>query len=1458
MNEKLTIYQKLTKVFGTENQIEEPAFKFNKDELLRTTSRDDYEQSLLQHQQTKYIQDKSTKINQSIYNQSVYYEPNRLSAYYDFESMELTPEISAALDIYSEESCVVGSTEIPLLNGDIISIKKLYDNNVTNFWVYGVDYHSNTIKPSKVEKVIQKGVKKVYKITLDDDSELISTGDHKWLMSDNNWGETEKLTFGDSLKSIYTKLDKKGYEKLSLDGKKYKFTHSIVAECELENQKTEILKNNSNNTNTIVVHHKSFNKHNNDPNELQYMLWNDHQKLHNSLNKERWDNVEFATKMKKIFSETAKKTWKEKGDIISKKYSISIKKYINSLSDSERKEKYGRKNEQNGMYNSKRFGKLNPNYHKHKNHIEDIDENEYINVILNCLGDYRSVLIEKFNLNKISVIAYNKILCKKYKLQRIEDIKFMHNDAFSIKKIKNFISEQKHPKIKRTAYAELNNIKIFELNRFIRKKGYKDWCDLVEHINNHRVVNIEFVGEEIVYDLVNSSVNSSFAVKCNNGMVISHNCTVSERGKMLTIFSESRRIQSLLEDLFYNALDINTNLQMWTRGMVKYGDDFVYLKIDDKKGIVGCQQLPNIEIERIEGNSDDLMTSIQSRSNLDNKELKFNWRNKNIEFQAWEIAHFRLLGDDRKLPYGTSILDKIRSIWKKLLLAEDAMLIYRTTRAPERRVFKVFVGNMDDADIEPYIQRVANKFKRDQVVDQTNGQVDMRYNQMSVDQDFVIPVRDPNASSPIETLPGACVALDTEIPLLDGRTLQLQEIIKEWDGGERNLWVYSCDPLTGKIAPGQITWAGVTRKNTEVMEITLDNNEKLITTPDHKFVHRTKGFVEAQHLSIGDSLMPFYRQEDYIINKKYSKKYEQIWDNDIQDWVFTHRMVANNLNIINKMTFDDEYTLLEHKTIHHMDNNRFNNMPENLIWMNSKDHYLYHQFALWSTPEKAEINRKKISKGVSNYINNLSPEEYANRHERLKQYATLEQIQPMIEWRKNPENNINVGIKISEAYTQERKLNISNKMKENWKDSDYHNKIFTKPQKINFSDKIYDMFVSVFETNLRADLTLDILNNNKEFMNMFNSLNSNIRSSMTNLSEFTLNHVDKMLKQRGFKNFSEWKKHETSSRGYINMKQWKYNVDKLNKQHNIHYNHKIVSIKYLTNYQDTGTITVDGEEKYHNYHTFATKSGVFIKNSNLGEIADIEYIQKKLLAALRIPKAFIGFEESVGDGKNLALMDIRFARTINKVQKSLIQELNKIALIHLYILGFDDELENFTLSLNNPSSQADLLKIEAWKEKITLYKDATSEQSNTGILPVSQTWAKKNILGLSDDEVILDLQQQRIERAIGFELSNTSNVIVRSGIFDKVDKLYGLPEDQRKPPTAVTPDSSGGGGMPALGGDMSAIPETPIMDAGEPLSESNIELNEEQKINLRDLFDINKAQRDIYEMNKIITKIIND
>jgi hypothetical protein len=459
--------------------------------------------------------------------------------------------------------------------------------------------------------------------------------------------------------------------------------------------------------------------------------------------------------------------------------------------------------------------------------------------------------------------------------------------------------------------------------------------------------------------------------------------TTNNFGKILNVYSDSNRIKGVLEDLFFNRLDIHVSLPMWVRNLAKYGDNFILLNLDNSKGVLGARQLPNFEIERREGDILDAMISARNRINVENvsdesSKVKFFWRGRDVEFNSWQIGHFRLLGDDRRLPYGVSVLEKARRVYKQLNLAEDAMLVYRLTRAPERRIYKIFVGNIDEEDVPAYVDEIANRFKRTPIIDPKTGQIDVRYNTLANDQDFFIPVRDENAPSPIDTLPGACIALDTRIPLLDGRTLELQEIIEEWDSGNRDLWVYSCNPETGELAPGMITWAGETRKNTEVIKITLDNGESLITTPDHKWVHRTKGFVEAKDLIVGDSLMPFYRDKEYILNKKYSKKYERVWDSSKQEWVYTHRMVSWFMKENNNEQyhiFEGSHEKNNMKTIHHMDNNRFNNNPKNLFFMDSKDHYRYHRHELWSTPEKHNITIEKISKGLNRYISNLTEEE---------------------------------------------------------------------------------------------------------------------------------------------------------------------------------------------------------------------------------------------------------------------------------------------------------------------------------------------------------------------------------------------------------------------------------------------------------------------------------------------------
>ena len=882
--------------------------------------------------------------------------------------------------------------------------------------------------------------------------------------------------------------------------------------------------------------------------------------------------------------------------------------------------------------------------------------------------------------------------------------------------------------------------------------------------------------------------------------IMSEEATVlNNNGRMMNIYSDNKRVKQILEDLFFNRLDLHTSLPMWTRNVCKYGDNFCLLNIDDKRGILGARQLPNIEMLRKEV---DFLTS----NSKEKDKTTFIWNGRNAEFNEWQIAHFRLLSEDRKLPYGTSIMEKARMIWKRLIMSEDAMLVYRITRAPERRVYKVYVGNIDDADVQAYVDKIANQFKRTGLIDPQTGQIDLKYNQLGNDQDFFIPTRDESLPMPIETLPGACLALDTKIELLDGRSLELSEIIKEHSEG-KDLWSYSINPINGAIAPAKITWAGITRKNTEALKITLDNGEIIVCTSDHKFPTKDNGKKEAKDLLIGESLYSFNKQFKPIRDSK--SEYEMIYDHSKNKFLYTHRIVANfmkELDKHNKWTYNEKYINEEKNTIHHKDINRFNNIPTNLVYMNLDDHYLYHyetfsRFAsmggkalakklkenenfrnefsklraeistkMWEnrTKEERNIITEKQSISLINYVASLSEKEREQRAEisrknvKLANEAFNEKMKNE-NFKKELYDKSSKSLKITKN-TPEYKLKQSNISKELFKSEEYKEKVF-KNQKTNYSNRLLTIITELINEDSSLINIINIINDPEhEFNILFKELNKNNKQFNEKSKGITRSNIDKMLKYFGYKNWRDF----NSKIPF--------------------YNHKIVSIEYLETKIDTGTITIDGKHEYHDYHTFALSSGVFTYNSNLNDIADIAYLRDNLFTAIRVPKTFLGFEDAKGEGKNLSLQDIRFARTINRIQQTMLQELNKIAMIHLYTLGFEDDFDNFTLTLTNPSTQAEMLKVEHMQIKTTLYKDAVSDAGN-GFGAMSMTRAKREILGWSDDDIKQDLLEQRMEKAAAAELANTEKVIKHTGMFDKVDTIYGDIEKARE---GVSGDGEGG------------------------------------------------------------------
>jgi len=220
--------------------------------------------------------------------------------------------------------------------------------------------------------------------------------------------------------------------------------------------------------------------------------------------------------------------------------------------------------------------------------------------------------------------------------------------------------------------------------------------------------------------------------------------THSELSEMLRINCINEEIRAVLTTLYNNILNVNSNLFGWCRTMCKYGDFFLYMDIDEKFGIQTVIPIPTHEIERLEGEDKTNPNYIQ-----------YQWNSAAMTFENWQIAHFRILGNDKHAPYGSSVLEAARRIWRQLVLLEDAMMAYRIVRAPSRRVFYVDVGQIAPQDVEQYMQKIMTQMKRHQVMDADTGRVDLRYNPMSIEEDYYIPQRGGTGGTKIENLPGA-------------------------------------------------------------------------------------------------------------------------------------------------------------------------------------------------------------------------------------------------------------------------------------------------------------------------------------------------------------------------------------------------------------------------------------------------------------------------------------------------------------------------------------------------------------------------------------------------------------------------------------------------------------------------------------------------------------------------------
>jgi|TARA_Y100000034_G_scaffold24121_1_gene27964 hypothetical protein len=263
----------------------------------------------------------------------------------------------------------------------------------------------------------------------------------------------------------------------------------------------------------------------------------------------------------------------------------------------------------------------------------------------------------------------------------------------------------------------------------------------------------------------------------------------SEYGEVLEIKTDNNQIKEILHNLFYDIINIEFNLWPWVRNMCKYGDFFLKLEIDEKYGITNVVPLSVYDVSRLEGldpeNPEYVKFLIEAMTSQ--HRYKSEQSSTREELENYEVAHFRLLSDSNYLPYGKSQVEGGRKIWKQLTLMEDAMLIHRIMRAPEKRIFKIDIGNIPPAEVDNYMQKIVNKMKKAPVVEEGTGDYNLKYNMQNITEDFFLPVRGGDSGTSIDSLPGLTYEATEDIEYLKNKLLSSLRIPKAFLGYEEEV-----------------------------------------------------------------------------------------------------------------------------------------------------------------------------------------------------------------------------------------------------------------------------------------------------------------------------------------------------------------------------------------------------------------------------------------------------------------------------------------------------------------------------------------------------------------------------------------------------------------------------------------------------------------------------------------------
>lgn len=925
------------------------------------------------------------------------------------------------------------------------------------------------------------------------------------------------------------------------------------------------------------VHHRNFVHRDNSPSNLEIMSSHDHMSLHAKIN-----NLRFSDPVQRAhMSDVMKSRWSESGDL-----RANLSKTIEKTRESRRANRIA--------YNKVvKPGKFNA-------------------------GRKDQIGIQNANADKL--LTYQAI-CDAYQ----------QNDTL-------------------VSLANKLGVSTYKVRNRLLWEGYQDFGAFSSTYQNHKVVSVIDNGEfEDVYDIEVKEYNNFALAKYDEklgaqGIVFVHNCemeytaeiaaaldiyadeTCSQdgKGKILHIYSDNEKIREILEDLMYNTVNVEFNLRPWTRNLVKYGDLFLYADVHPEHGVINVFPIPVNEIEREE--------------NYDKNDpfaVRFRWVSLgNRTLENWEILHFRLLGNDMFLPYGSSLIEPARRIWRQLVLIEDAMLVYRIVRAPERRAFYIDVGNLDAKEVPLYMEEQKKNLRTNQVVDRNSGRVDIRYNPF-------------------------CFRQDTRIPLLDGRVLAIKDLVEEWKSGRRDQETYTLDLSSGgKLVPGRIIWAGESGVTTKLARITLDDGGIIEVTPDHKMMLRSGEPVKAKDLKPGDSLMPFnvsYSSLHTGVQESIDRScYEKVFDPSLGMSVYTHRAIASHKYDI---SFDrNGYLRKRHHVIHHANFNKLDNCSSNLQLMDTVEHSRLH----------SELGRNNIIA--------------YNKSEKKKLRVSKRNID---------RNSVSAmsWYNSSELHTIHN-VNRSQAMKRVWSDANLR---LQRQSNMTFrwttdcQSRVIQIVKSLnkFEG---LDAFLRRIKSDEQLLHLYKEVNADFKRDIH--KSFHKGIVGKFVK----KDYADWKSVWAVHNPLVLGRRFVNNVDITLRAIDGANNHSVQSVEFIDTNEVVYNVTIDkhanlavggsnsskGEvdaravgfvfcfqsvdEDYFlpvRGSDSGTKIDTLAGGQNTAAVEDVAYIQKKLFAALKIPRAYLGYDESLScvvpetpvdllDGRTLTLAQIKDELDTNK------------------------------------------------------------------------------------------------------------------------------------------------------------------------------------------------------------------